>query len=335
MPILLSLSGKVSPAIVEEGQSLSVAINCINGAGDTGFQARANLQAPEGFHIVSPNPTLLGNLGPDTSENFTFTINTSEGLQEGTYPLTVSVTCEEHHFGQKNKEVPFVLSLRVSVVESAKKRAARMALAEVEQSIGGLNESVAQLQRAGGAMNGVKLEQERLIQQVQKTREFFATRSFDKVIGDCEVIASTSSALEERSKKQTENLRNQALAEIQRAEELKQKASWANPNLLTNFAGIIESANLSYKEGKYSEALKLATGSIDTLPEKPLRVYAKDLWDAFAKRRRKIGLGLAIIGAALTLALMAMALDGVIPLLSIIPSISIALIGLGITVGRT
>ncbi len=220
------------------------------------------------------------------------------------------------------------------MVESAKKRAARMALAEAEQSLSGLNESVTLLQRAGGVVNDVKLEQERLIEQAQKTREFFVSRSFDKVVGDCEAIVSTASSLEERCKKQTEDLRSQALSEIQRAEQLKQKANWANPSLLTNFTGIIDSANLAYKEGKYSEALRLATASIDTLPGKPLRISANDFWAALTKRRKTVGLGLATIGTALTVALLVMALDGTLPLLSIVPSISIALIGLGITIRR-
>lgn len=333
MAVNLAISGAVSPSAVEQGRPVTLTMNYGNSGDDTGFAAQAVAIVPPGFLVVSPNPTVLGDIGPARTGSCSFTLNVSDELAEGEYGLTVAITCEERHLlGRKQYRFPLVL--RIRVLESMKKRAAKSAISEAEGVTTELRDAITRLDRAGGVVESLKAEEARQSSNLQSIRGFLATDLFDKVLTDSDRIKTDSSQLAARAKTELEALRKTASDALDAAEKAKAKAFWARPDTLTGFSQVLSTARTLYGEGKYSEATKTGKASIGLLPPRSVSSYPIGLWNWMAGRRRHVGLLLVVLGIVATGFLFLLGINGTVSLVSVVLSISVAIIGLGLSLRR-
>ena len=336
MPINLTISGRVSPKRVEQGQTFTVFASFVNGGTDTAWSAHALLIVAEGFHILSPNPTLLGDIRPNDNGSCSFTVTASEDTKPGNYGLTLNIRCEERHwYWSAPKRQGYSINLGVGVEESKKKRTARMLMQEVKTALDSLNSSIGDLEKAGSDVSALRLEYERLSKAHNQSIDLFDTRAFENVINDCRKLLPQVRTLQSRCASDLEKLRIESLGELTKAKEVIGKVTWATADTLSKAKEYLDTANKHYSEKRYSDAGKLAQAAILSIPKTPLKVRLRNIWIRLKQRKRYVGTTFIALGFAGLIWLLKLFLEGEVSFLFVLPPLISLLVGIGLSISKT
>lgn len=336
MPVNLTISGRVSPNTIEQGRNFTLFASFVNGGTDTACSAHALLVVPEGFHVLSPNPTLLGDIRPNDSGGCSFTVITSEDARPGNYGLILNIKCEERHwYWPVPKRYVYSINLTINVEESKKKMTARVFMQEVKTALDSLDSAIGDLEKAGGDVSTFRLEYERLSKAHCQSSDLFNTRAFEQVIDNCRKLLPEVRTLQSRCASVVEELRVESLGELTKAKEAVGKVTWATADALSKAKGCLDTANKYYSEKRYSDAAKLAQAAILSIPKTPLKVRLHNIWISLKQRKRYIGITFFALGFVGLIWLLILFLEGEVSFLFVLPPLISLLVGIGLSLSKT
>jgi hypothetical protein len=335
LPINLLINFRVSPKTIEQGQTFTVFASFVNSGTDTAWSANAVIMIAEGFHVVSPNPTLLGDVKPNDRGNCSFTVTASEDTRPGHYGLSLNINYEEHHwYWPVPKKHGYSTHIGVDVEESKKKRTVRILLQEVKSALDGLDLSIGSLETAGGDVSELKLEHERLSTTYEQNTDLFESRVFDNIINNCRELLSQIQTLQSSCSSNLEKLRIYSLNELTKAKEAINEATWAKVNSLSETKEFLKDANKNYSEERYTDAAKFAQAAVLSIPKTPLKARLRNIWIRIKQSKKRIGIIFIIVGLAGITWLIKLFLEGEVSFLFVLPPLISLLIGMGLSLSK-